>query len=58
MLSGTFAPQFSIELLEQDFRYTVHTAGGEENAPAITAIRNIFCKAISEGLGELNMTLS
>ena len=56
MLSGTFAPQFTIELLEKDFSYTVRTAGGEENAPAITAIRNIFRKAISEGLGELNMT--
>src|ERR1700739_3398266 len=56
MLSGTFAPQFPIELIEKDFSYTVHTAGGEENAPAITAIRNIFRKAISEGLGELNMT--
>jgi 3-hydroxyisobutyrate dehydrogenase len=56
MLSGTFAPQFPIELIEKDFSYTVHTAGGEENAPAITATRNIFRKAISEGLGELNMT--
>jgi 3-hydroxyisobutyrate dehydrogenase len=56
MLSGTFAPQFPIELIEKDFSYTVHTTGGEENAPAITAIRNIFRKAISEGLGELNMT--
>ena len=56
MLSGTFAPQFPIELIEKDFSYTVHTAGGEENAPAITAVRNIFRKAISEGLGELNMT--
>jgi 3-hydroxyisobutyrate dehydrogenase len=44
MLSGTFAPQFPIELIEKDFSYTVHTAGGEENAPAITAIRNIFRK--------------
>ena len=56
MLSGTFAPQFPIELIEKDFSYTVYTAGGEENAPAITAIRNVFRKAISEGLGELNMT--
>jgi 3-hydroxyisobutyrate dehydrogenase len=56
MLSGTFAPQFPIELIEKDFSYTVDTAGGEENAPAITAIRNIFRKGISEGLGELNMT--
>jgi 3-hydroxyisobutyrate dehydrogenase len=56
MLSGTFAPQFPIELIEKDFSNTVHTAGGEENAPVITAIRNIFRKAISEGLGELNMT--
>jgi 3-hydroxyisobutyrate dehydrogenase len=56
MLSGTFAPQFPIELIEKDFSYTVRTAGGEENAPAITAIRNVFRKAISEGLGELNMT--
>src|ERR1700722_4891375 len=56
MLNGTFAPQFPIELIEKDFSYTVHTAGGGENAPAITAIRNIFRKALSEGLGELNMT--
>jgi 3-hydroxyisobutyrate dehydrogenase len=42
MLRGTFAPQFPIELIEEDFSYTVRTAGGEENAPAITAIRNIF----------------
>jgi 3-hydroxyisobutyrate dehydrogenase len=56
MLSGNFAPQFPIELIEKDFSYTVHTAGGEKNAPAITAVRNIFRKAINQDLGELNMT--
>lgn len=56
MLSGAFAPQFPIELIEKDFSYSVHTAGGEKNAPVITATRNVFRKAISEGLRDLNMT--
>jgi 3-hydroxyisobutyrate dehydrogenase len=33
MLSGTFAPQFPIELIEKDFSYTVHTAEGEDTRP-------------------------
>ncbi len=33
MLSGDFAPQFPIELIEKDFSYAVKTAAGEENAP-------------------------
>ncbi len=56
MLSGNFTPQFPIELIEKDFSYTVKTAAGEENAPAISSIRDVFRGAIRDGLGDLNMT--
>ncbi len=56
MLSGDFAPQFPIELIEKDFSYAVKTAAGEENAPVISSIRKVFRRAITDGLGELNMT--
>jgi 3-hydroxyisobutyrate dehydrogenase len=55
MLSGNFAPQFPVELIEKDFGYTVEAAG-ENFAPTIGAARRVFRKAIEEGLGESNMT--
>jgi 3-hydroxyisobutyrate dehydrogenase len=56
MLSGNFAPQFPIELIEKDFSYTVKTAAGEETAPVINSVCRVFRKAIKAGWGELNMT--
>jgi 3-hydroxyisobutyrate dehydrogenase len=56
MLSGNFAPQFPIELIEKDFGYAVAAAGSLEAAPTIAAARSIFQRAIAEGLGRENMT--
>ncbi len=56
MLTGNFAPQFPIELIEKDFGYAVDAAGSPEAAPTIAAARGIFQRAIAKGLGGENMT--
>lgn len=56
MLSGNFAPQFPIELIEKDFGYALAAAGPPEAAPTIAAARSIFQTAIAKGLGRENMT--
>jgi 3-hydroxyisobutyrate dehydrogenase len=56
MLSGDFATKFPIRLLEKDLGYTVKTAGGDAEVPTVSAVRNVFKKAIDEKLGDLNMT--
>lgn len=56
MLSGNFAPQFPVELIEKDFRYTIETAGGAGHAPTIEASRSVFREGIEEGLGGEQMT--
>jgi 3-hydroxyisobutyrate dehydrogenase len=56
MLTGNFETQFPVRLLEKDLGYTVQTGGGEASMPTVSAVRNIFRKAIDENLGNLNMT--
>ncbi|SDN02924.1 NAD(P)-dependent oxidoreductase [Ensifer sp. YR511] len=56
MLSGSFAPQFPIELIEKDFRYIVGAAGTEANVPTVLAALQVFQSAISCGYGDENMT--
>lgn len=56
MLSGDFAPQFPLDLIEKDFGYTLKTVGQESMAPTIAAARGVFRSAIERGLGEENMT--
>jgi 3-hydroxyisobutyrate dehydrogenase len=56
MLSGNFAPQFPIELIEKDFGYAIDVAGSPEAAPTIAAARGVFRKAITKGFGTENMT--
>jgi 3-hydroxyisobutyrate dehydrogenase len=56
MLSGDFTTKFPIRLLEKDLGYTVKTAGGDAAVPTVSAVRNVFKKAIEEKLGDLNMT--
>jgi 3-hydroxyisobutyrate dehydrogenase len=56
MLSGNFETKFPVKLLEKDLRYTVKTAGGDAAVPTVSAVRNVFQKAIDENLGDLNMT--
>ncbi len=56
MLSGNFAPQFPIELIEKDFGYTLQAAGSDVAAPTIAAARGVFRSAIERGLGKDNMT--
>jgi 3-hydroxyisobutyrate dehydrogenase len=56
MLSGNFETKFPIKLLEKDLGYTVKTAGGDGEVPTVSAVRNVFKRAIDEKLGDLNMT--
>ena len=56
MLSGNFESHFPIKLLLKDLNYTVKTAGGNASVPTISAVRDLFQKAMDEHLGELNMT--
>jgi 3-hydroxyisobutyrate dehydrogenase len=56
MLTGNFETLFPVRLLEKDLDYTVQTGGGEASMPTVSAVRNIFRKAIDENLGNLNMT--
>jgi len=56
MLSGNFAPQFPIALIEKDFGYAVATAGDGGTIPTITAAHGVFQQAIEQGLGGINMT--
>lgn len=56
MLTGNFAPQFPIALIEKDFGYTLDAAGSPQAAPTIAAARDVFREAVSRGLGASNMT--
>lgn len=56
MLSGNFELHFPIKLLVKDLNYTVKTAGGDVSVPTISAVRDLFQKAMDEHLGDLNMT--
>lgn len=56
MLSGNFAPQFPIELIEKDFGYTVHEAGCADAAPTISAAHSVFRKGVDAGFAKDNMT--
>jgi len=56
MLSGNFETKFPIKLLEKDLSYTVKTAGGDASVPTVSAVRNVFQRAIDAKLGDLNMT--
>ncbi len=56
MLSGNFEAKFPIKLLAKDLGYTVTTAGGDALVPTVSAVRDVFLKAIDEKLGDLNMT--
>ncbi|WP_300756080.1 NAD(P)-dependent oxidoreductase [Janthinobacterium sp.] len=56
MLTGNFAPQFPIALIEKDFGYAVAAAGDGGTIPTITAAHGVFLQAIEQGLGGINMT--
>ena len=56
MLSGNFESRFPIRLLVKDLNYTVMTAGGDASVPTVSAVRDVFQKAMNEQLGDLNMT--
>jgi 3-hydroxyisobutyrate dehydrogenase len=56
MLRGNFETQFPVRLLEKDLDYTVQTGGGLASMPTVSAVRDLFRKAIDENLGNLNMT--
>lgn len=56
MLSGNFAPQFPVTLIDKDFRYALEVSGGAERTPLIAAVHTVFQTGIDQGLGDLNMT--
>ncbi len=56
MLSGNFAPQFPVDLIEKDFGYAVQAAGSPEAAPTLAAARGVFQTAKARGFAEENMT--
>ena len=56
MLTGNFQTLFPVRFLEKDLRYTVRTAGGDASMPTVSAVRDVFQRAIDEHLGNLNMT--
>jgi 3-hydroxyisobutyrate dehydrogenase len=56
MLSGNFESRFPVKLLLKDLNYTVKTAGGDLSVPTVSAVRDVFQKAMDEQLGDMNMT--
>jgi 3-hydroxyisobutyrate dehydrogenase len=56
MLSSNFKSRFPIKLLVKDLNYTVQTAGGDASVPTVSAVRDLFQKAMNEQLGDFNMT--
>jgi 3-hydroxyisobutyrate dehydrogenase len=56
MLTGNFAPQFPVELIEKDFGYVLNEVNTPEAAPTVAAARGVFQRAIERGLGGDNMT--
>lgn len=56
MLAGHFAPQFPVELVEKDFGYAIQALGGADAAPVAAAVRQVFVRAMEEGLGDQNLT--
>lgn len=47
MLTGNFAPQFPVELIEKDFGYVLETA--PQTLPTIAAAQGVFQLAIERG---------
>lgn len=56
MLAENFAPQFTIELIEKDFGYTLEAAGANKALSMIAAARGVFQTAKDRGFGAENMT--
>ncbi len=56
MSTGNFAPQFPVELIEKDFRYTIEQARSEEDVPTISGAHSLFDSALAAGFGKLNMS--
>jgi 3-hydroxyisobutyrate dehydrogenase len=56
MLSGNFESRFPVKLLLKDLNYTVKTAGGDAAVPTVSAVRDVFQKAMDDQLGDMNMT--
>ncbi|KAF1003591.1 MAG: 2-hydroxy-3-oxopropionate reductase [Luteibacter sp.] len=54
--AGDFTPQFPIRLIDKDFNYLVAACGTPTSAPTLAATRDVFDRAMEEGLGDLNMT--
>lgn len=57
MSASDFAPMFPVDLVEKDLRNTLADAEAvEADMPVAAASRDVFAKAISQGLGPDNLT--
>lgn len=56
MLSGSFAPQFPVELVAKDFEYVLASAAAPELAPTLAAAHRVFAEAEQCGLGGEHLT--
>lgn len=56
MLSGSFAPQFPVELVAKDFEYVLASAATPESALTLAAARQVFAEAERRGLGGEHLT--
>jgi 3-hydroxyisobutyrate dehydrogenase len=57
MATGSFAPQFTVDLIAKDFGYTLSFAEADGAAmPLAEAVERRFGEAIQHGLGQENMT--
>ena len=54
--AGDFKPMFPVRLIDKDFNYTVAECGSASDAPTIAAARDVFDRALAEGMGDLHMT--
>lgn len=56
MLTGNFAPMFTVDLIEKDFGYALQAASSLSAAPTTAAVRDVFRQAIAQGFSQENVT--
>lgn len=49
LLAGTFAPQYTVELVTKNFSYVRASTGSPEAAPTMMAARRVIAKAERRG---------
>lgn len=56
LVTNTLSNPTFHKLLLKDLEYTGKTAGGDASIPTVSAVRDLFQRAMHEKLGDLNMT--